>query len=105
MTWEESRDTIQLCSDGVRKGVDGAELGKAHKEGQGRILQVLSEKECQKKDITPPRHEQQQRPRAEEKAEVLSNILPQFLLAVCLPTPLEWMNLKAGTVGAKSLTL
>jgi len=39
-----------------------------------------------------------------DKAEVLSNFfLPQSSLAASLPTPLELMDLKMGTGGAKSL--
>ncbi|KAK4808541.1 LOW QUALITY PROTEIN: hypothetical protein QYF61_009844 [Mycteria americana] len=40
-----------------------------------------------------------------EKAEVLSKFLPQSSLAISFPTPLVWVDLKAGTGGAKSLSL
>ena len=41
----------------------------------------------------------------EEKAEVLHKFLPQSSLATSLSTPLEWMDHKTGTGGAKSLPL
>ena len=40
-----------------------------------------------------------------EKAEVLSNFLPQSSLATALHTPLEQMGQKVGTGGAVSLPL
>ena len=41
----------------------------------------------------------------QEKAEILNKFLPQSSLATSLPTPLEWMDHKTGTGGAKSLPL
>jgi len=41
----------------------------------------------------------------EEKAEILNNIVPQSSLATSLPTPFEWMDIKAGTGGEKFLPL
>ncbi|KAK4827178.1 LOW QUALITY PROTEIN: hypothetical protein QYF61_015140, partial [Mycteria americana] len=40
-----------------------------------------------------------------EKAEVLTTFLPQSSLATSLPTPLEWLDCKTGTEGAKALPL
>jgi len=41
----------------------------------------------------------------EKKAEGLKKFLPQSSLATSLPTPIEWINGKMGTGGAKSLPL
>ena len=40
-----------------------------------------------------------------EKAEVLNKTLSSVFTATSLPKPLEWMDHKAGTGGAKSLPL
>jgi len=109
VSWEEHRDAVWLCRDGVRRAKAWLKLNleRDAKNNSKGFYRYVSQKRKVKESVRPLMNKNDDLVSTdEEKAEVLSNFfLPHSSLVISLLTPPESMDHKTGTRGVKPLPL
>jgi len=106
ISWEEYKDAAFSCREGIRRVKAQPELNFSRdaKKNKKGFYRYVSQKRKVKESVPPLSARLTNRLQQMRRwLRYSTTFLPQSSLAISLPTPLEWMDRKTGTGGAKYL--